>query len=243
MRFKFVLLTCMIAVLGFAVSGAMAQEYQPAGDAWITKWWGLDGFITDTGGHTESAATDWLSAGTGGKLTQESVSTLAGVGKTMTTKLNLPDNGGVLGWQVITIDPEDSHNTHNALGLGEMDNYEGYYIIIIDSPTARTTTMHPTHDDYGHIWINGEKVYDNPEWTTGATEVLAPTDVDLAKGENVLLFRFGESGGDDYINLHFEASDADLKIIPTMNDEFWEHTTAVDPDGKAQGTWGGVKKD
>jgi hypothetical protein len=244
MRFKFVLLICMIAVLGFAVSAAIAQEYQPAGDAWITKWWALDGIITNTGGHVASAAIDWLSEGTGGKMNQESVSTLAGVGKTLTAKVSLPDNGGDFAWTVITLDPEDSHNGPNAYGLGaEVDNFEIYAIIIIDSPTARTTTIYPAHDDYGHIWINGKKVYDNPEWTTGATLVTTPTDVDLAKGENVLLFRFGESGGDDYMNLHFEASDADLKIIPTMDGKFWEFTTAVDPGGKAQGTWGGVKKD
>jgi hypothetical protein len=229
----------------FAIPLAMAQDYQPAGEEWITKWWALDGLITDTGGHNASAAVDWLSEGTGGRLTDESASTMAGLLLTRDIVISLPDNGGDLGWTIITIDPEDSHNSHNALGLPEADNYEYYAIIVIDSPDARTTTMHPTHDDYGHIWINGEKVYDNPAWTTGATIVTMPTEVSLAKGQNVLLFRFGESGGDDYLNLHFEASDDDLKILPDMDDklfEFIDAGTPVEPRGKLETKWGEVKE-
>jgi hypothetical protein len=230
------------------VGVAFAQDFQPAGEEWITKWWALDGLITNTGGHVGSAATDWLDKGTDGKLTQEKVSTLAGLKLTEKTIISLPNNSsdedGELGWTVITITPNDSHNTHNALGLLEFDNYEYYAIIVIDSPNARTTTMHPAHDDYGHIWINGEKVYDNPAWTTGATIVTTPTDVSLAKGQNVLLFRLGESGGDDYINLHFEPEDDDLKILPTMDDKFFEHigSISVDPSGKQAETWGDVKQ-
>jgi hypothetical protein len=223
-----------------------AQDFQPAGDEWITKWWALDGLITNTGGHTVSAATDWLDKGTDGKLTDAKASTPAGLALTETTKLNLEENnGGEIGWTVITINPNDSHNTHAALGLGEADNYEYYAIIVINAPTARATTIHPAHDDYGHIWLNGEKVYDNPEWTTGATIVTTPTDVSLNKGENVLLFRLGESGGDDYINLHFEATDDDLKILPAMDDEFFKYVggVSVDPASKKAETWGGVKHD
>jgi len=239
-------LTLFCTILLVCAGVVFAQEFQPSGEEWITKWWALDGLITGTGGSVASAATDWLDKGTGGELTQEKASTLAGLALTETTNLNLEDaNGGELGWTVITIVPTDSHNTHNALGLGEADNYEYYAFIVIDSPTARTTTMHPTHDDYGHIWLNGVKVYDNPTWTGGATVVTMPTDVNLNKGENVLLFRLGEDGGDDYINLHFEATDDDLKILPTMNDEFLKHIVGfpVEPAGKQPGTWGEIKQD
>jgi hypothetical protein len=103
--------------------------------------------------------------------------------------------------------------------------------------------MHPTHDDYAHIWINGEKVYDNPEWTTGATIVTHPTKVTLDKGQNILLFRCGDSGGDHYINLHFEATDNDLKILPTTDDKFFEYVSMpVEPAGKLAKTWGNIKK-
>lgn len=240
--FKFLtLLICALTLIVGVAYLIMAQQYQPAGEEWITKWWALDGVITNTGGHNASAATDWLDEGTNGVLTQEKVSTLSGLPLTKTTTVSLPDNGGDFGWTVITIDPEDSHNVSTAVGLANQENVEYYAIIVIDSPTARTTTMHPAHDDYGHIWINGEKVYDNPEWTTGATIVTTPTEVSLEKGSNVLLFRLGESGGDDYFNLHFEATDADLKIAPTMDDKFFEVITAVEPVGKLSVTWGDLK--
>ena len=57
-----------------------------------------------------SSKVDWLSRGTEGVLTQESVSTVAGLPMTLMTPLDLPKNGGQLNWTVKTIDPEDSYN-------------------------------------------------------------------------------------------------------------------------------------
>ena len=89
---------------------------------------------------------------------------------------------------------------------------------MIESPDDRQTTMYPAHDDYAQIWINGDKVYDNPNWTGAPTTVTDPTEVSLNKGSNVLLFRCGEGGGNDYFNLHFSPSDDDLEIYPSPND-------------------------
>ncbi|HIE25973.1 TPA: hypothetical protein EYP66_01650, partial [Candidatus Poribacteria bacterium] len=106
-EFRMLMICALIIAVGVAYL-AIAQNYQPAGDKWITKWWALDGPITNTGGFNASAAHDWLDEGTGGKLTQESVSKdLDGLAKTYGTKVNLPKNGGELGWTVITIDPND----------------------------------------------------------------------------------------------------------------------------------------
>jgi hypothetical protein len=240
MKLKLTFLTCLI--FAFA-SLAVAQDYQPAGDAWITKWWMLSGQITNTEGFAISAETDWLDLGTGGKLTDASASTLKGMLMTRDIVVSLPDNGGDLTWEVHTINPEDGNNTSTTYGLVDETNIETYAIIHITSPSTRTTTINPAHDDYGHIWLNGVKVYDNDQWTGAATTVTTPTDVSMNKGGNVLLFRLGESGGSDYFNLHFEASDSDLKIIPTMDDKFFElidSGAAVEPQGKI-GTWGGVK--
>lgn len=235
MKIQLVLVCTVLVMLTGALS---AQDFQPAGEEWITKWWAM-GLVLNNGTHAVSAATDWLAEGTGEAINQESVSTTQGVSKLRDVAVELPDNGGALEWSVFTIVPENSHN------LGAVDNAEWYGVLVIDAPTQRTTTMHPTHDDYGHIWINGEKVYDNPTWTGGATTVTQPTDVDLNKGQNVLLFRCGESGGDFYINLHFEATDQDLDILPTMDDEFWEHLGAVfpvEPAGKASVVWGDLRR-
>jgi len=240
MKFRLVFTIFMALALGFITSFAMAQNYQPS-DVWITKWWALDRQIINTGGFDASAAHDWLDEGSGGKITEESVSTLEGFGKTATVKLSLPDNGGDdIGWKVITIIAEEAEdrNMSKAYGAVDDDNFDIYAMIVIDSPDARTTTMNPAHDDYAQIWVNGEEVYDNSEWTGGALLVTTPTDINLNAGENVLLFRCGESGGGDYFNLYFD--DADLKIIPTLDDEFFDVLTPVEPSGKI-GTWGGVK--
>jgi len=242
MKFKFcMLLVCALTLIVGVAYLAVAQQYQPAGDQWLTKWWALSGPVTNTGGFAVSATHDWLSEGTGGKLSQESVSTWAGLQLTKTTKVNLPDNGGELGWKVITIDPNGGNNMSVAYGLADETNIDTYAIIVVDSPTARSTTIHPAHDDYAHIWLNGTKVYDNPNWTGGATIVTTPTAVDLKKGTNVLLYRCGESGGSDYFNLHFEASDADLKIVPTMDDKFFDVLAPVNPAGKIASVWGKIK--
>ena len=235
------LLLCTILVV--CTSIVLAQKYQPAGEEWITKWYSMD-LILNTGGHTVSAARDWLDEGTNGKITDESTSTEKGL-KTLKgiKSVNLEDNGGELKWQVVTINPVDSHNCSVSHGEVNIENHECYSIIVIKSPTKRETTMHPTHDDYGHIWLNGEKVYDNPTWTGGATTVTHPTEVTLNKGQNILLFRLGESGGDDYINLHFEATDNDLKILPTTDDKFFEYVSMpVEPADKLAKTWGDIKQ-
>ena len=236
------LLFCTILVICAGI--VFAQKYQPAGEEWITKWYSMD-LILNTSGSVASAAHDWLDKGTNGKLTDASASTLKGLKALQEIKaVNLPDHGGELKWEVVTIDPNNSFNCSVSHGEVNIENMECYSIIVIGSPSKRETTMHPTHDDYGHIWLNGEKVYDNPAWTTGATIVTTPTDVTLDKGENVLLFRLGEDGGDDYINLHFEATDKDLKILPTMDDKFFEYIKglAVEPSGKLAETWGDIKQ-
>ncbi len=91
---------------------------------------------------------------------------------------------------------------------------------LLGSPFYLSSPQLRQLDDYAHIWLNGVKVYDNDVWTGGATTVTNPTDVNLGQGQNVLLFRCGEGGGSDYFNLHFEPVDADLEILPTMDE--WE---------------------
>ncbi len=236
------LLICTI--LAACTSIAFAQKFQPAGEEWITKWYGMD-LVTVTGGHTVSAGHDWLKEGTNGKITDASVTTTKGLKALQGTKsVNLKDNGGELKWAVVTIDPNNSRNMSVSHGKVDETNIEWYGIIVITSPTQRSTTMHPAHDDYGHIWLNGEKVYNNPAWTGGVKTVTTPTKVTLNAGENILLFRCGESGGDDYINLHFTATDKDLKIVPTTDDKFFEviKSLPVEPAGKLATRWGDIKQ-
>ena len=246
MKIRFVLL-CMI--LAICTSTVYAQKFQEAGDSWITKWWGMD-LVRNQGGFAASAGRDFIDEGTKSKVTDATASTPEGLKRLFDLKtVNLDKqhgdkkNNGELEWKVVTIVPNDGMNMSSSHGEVDLSNIEWYGIIVIASPTDRTTTMHPAHDDHAHIWLNGEKVYDNPTWTGGATTVTRPTKVTLKKGENILLFRCGESGGSDYINLHFEKADNDLKILPTTNDEFEKHikSLSVEPGGKLTTTWADIK--
>ena len=213
------------------------------GAPWITYWWMLDGQITGTGGFAASAPIDWLSEGSGGAITQESISTLAGLTASQGSTINLPNNGGNLGWGVFTIDPADGNNMSTIYGFADESDFDTYAIIVIDSPNDRDTVMQPAHDDHVQIWINGHKFYNNSRWTGGATTVDWDIEISFNKGLNVLLYRTGESGGSDYFNLAFQDSDSDLTLYPDDSGAFFDAiSTAVEPGGKLPSIWGDIKR-
>ncbi len=220
-----------------------AQKFQPAGEDWIEYWYGMD-LVKNNGGFNASAKIDWLAEGTNKKLKDAEVTTPGGLRKLKSLKsVKLPKNGGDLKWDVIKINTNDDKNMSTSHGEGDLSNIEWYGLIVIKSKSARTTKIHPAHDDYAHIWLNGEKVFDNSQWTGGARIVKNPTKVKLKKGDNILLFRCGESGGADYVNLHFEKTDSDLKILPTTDKKFFQHVQAlaVKAENKLATIWAEVK--
>lgn len=219
-----------------------AETWQPAGDQWIEKWWGLD-LILNTGDFNVTGEIDYLSQGTDGVISDVSVSTRYGAGLTGRLTVNLPDNGGTLGWGIVDIDNTDGNNMSSSHGFTtERNNVTWQGIILIQSPNNRRTKIHPTHDDYAQIWLNGDKVYDNSAWTGGVHAVTQPTEVDLIKGENFLHFRCGEGGGSDYLNLRFEEADDDLRIAPTLDNKFLDILTPVEPRNKIATTWADIKR-
>lgn len=224
------------------VPAAFAQSWQPAGDQWIEKWWALD-LVVNTGGFDVSAERDYLYDGTNGEITNVNASTRYGAGLTGQRAVHLPpDNGGILGWSVVTIDTESQNNMSTSRGINDLNFITWHGIILILSPDDRKTTMYPAHDDHAEIWLNGEKVYNNPNWTGGAQVASQPTEIDLIKGENFLHFKCGEGGGGDYVNLRFEESDADLKIAPTLDGQFLDVLTPVEPRVKVTTTWADLKR-
>ena len=220
---------------------ALAQNWQPAGDNWIEKWWGLD-LVTETGGFGTSAEIDYLSEGTSGAITNASVSTREGAAKTASFVVKSVTNGAFLAWSVITLDIEDQNNLSSSHGFADATNVTWHGIIAIISPDDRTTTMHPAHDDHAQIWLNGDMVYDNSAWTGGVQAVTTPTEIQLHKGENFLHYKCGESGGGDYVNLKFEPTDTDLLIAPTQDNIFLNVLTPVEPKGKLATQWADLKR-
>jgi hypothetical protein len=233
----FIALACVVMISPMA----FAQNWQPAGDNWIAKWWGLD-LVTSTGGFNTSAGIDYLAEGSGGLISNASVSTRDGAGKTANAVVNLPDNGGALAWSIVDINVSDQLNMSTSHGLPDGRDITWHGLIVVISPDERTTTMHPAHDDYAQIWINGEQVYDNSAWTGGVQEVTTPTEIQFKKGENFLHFKCGESGGADYVNLHFEPTDTDLLIAPTTDNLFLDVLTPVEPQGKLATQWADLKR-
>lgn len=236
-------LAILLAIAGIVIApSAFAQSWQPAGDQWIEKWWALD-LVTNTGGFDVSAERDYLSDGTKGDITNVNASTRYGAGLTGQRAVHLPpDNGGVLGWSVVTIDTESQNNMSTSRGINDLNFITWHGIILILSPDDRKTTMYPAHDDHAEIWLNGEKVYNNPNWTGGAQVASQPTEIELIKGENFLHFKCGEGGGGDYVNLRFDEADADLKIAPTLDGQFLDVLTPVEPRGKVTTTWADLKR-
>ncbi len=216
-------------------------------ETWITKWYGPDGNYENSGGFGTTAEIDLISEGTGGQITDASLSTMAGL--LLSQELNVEwgdDHGGTRGWEVFEIDPADGNNMNRG---GPVDNIETYAVIVIEAPSAMTSIMSPAHDDHAHIWINGEKWYNNSRWTGAAKTILHNVEVELQKGANVLLYRCGEGGGSAYFNLHFDDATHDaVTIYPkdaTDQQSFFDEIaplTPVEPQGKLTTTWADIKQ-
>lgn len=227
--------------------GDHLNEDHAAVTTWISKWYGLTGNYTNNGGFNTSGPMDLMSKGTGGMITDVSLSTMSGLQKTLNTDVMWDAaNGGTRSWTVFTINTGDGNNMVRG---GPADNFDHYAVLVIDSPKALTSVMSPTHDDYAQIWINGEKWYNNSRWTGAVHNVDYNIEVKFKKGTNVLLYRCGEGGGSAYFNLHFDGETHDtVKIYPdkaTDKESFFaeiEGILPVDPLGKLTTIWGDIKR-
>ncbi|MYF99800.1 hypothetical protein F4212_11835 [Candidatus Poribacteria bacterium] len=217
-------------------------------DTWISKWYGPDGNYTNTGGPGNVIRRDLIDEGTDSKLTQVTLSTLAGLQKTKNMdEINWGDaNGGPRKWTVFELDPNNASNMNRD---GPVDNIDIYGILVIDAPKAMTSVMSPAHDNNAQIWINGEKWYYHPDWTGGAKRVDYNVEIKLEKGANVLLYRVSEGGGDAYMNIHFDDATHDtVDIYPdaaTNKQEFFQEIDGVlpvQPVGKLTTIWADIKR-
>ncbi len=214
---------------------------------WIAKWYGPDGNYENNGGFAATAPKDLIEEGTNGKLNQVSLSTVEGLRLTQSVDMDWKaGNGGKRGWTVFELDPA---NTNNMTREGPGDNIDTYAICVIDAPKDMKAVMSPAHDDHAQIWINGEKWYNNATWTGHVQQVDFNIEVNLQKGANVVLYRVGESGGDDYLNLHFDDNTHKVaKIYPDKSKDqksfFAEVAGVLDvsPVGKLATTWADIKQ-
>ena len=230
-------------------SGWTPLEQDRPDAPWITKWY-MPGRYMNNGGFATSGPIDVVKDASGGALTQESLSTVDGLMKTQTTKLDFgADNGGSEEWTVKEIDPADGNNMSTIYDAGDDSNFDTWAIVVIESPKDHVAVMSPAHDDYSQIWVNGDKYWNDSAWTGGATKVNYDVPINLNEGANVLLYRCGESGGSDYFNLHLDDTTMSaVSIFPkdsTDKDSFFKEissiVTAVDSKSKLPVFWGAVK--
>ena len=216
---------------------------------WITKWY-MPGRYMNNGGFATSGPIDVVKDASGGALTQESLSTVDGLMKTQTTKLDFgADTGGADDWTVKEIDPTDGNNMSTIYDGADDSDFDTWAIVVIESPKDHVAVMSPAHDDFAQIWVNGDKYWNDSAWTGGATKVNYDVPINLNEGANVLLYRCGESGGSDYFNLHLDDTTMSaVSIFPkdsTDQDSFFKEissiVTAVDSKSKLPVFWGAVK--
>ena len=227
-------------------AGALNEDHSKNKN-WITKYYGPDGNYENTGGFAAAAPKDLIEEGSNGKLTQVELSTIDGLKMTQTINMEWKKgNGGPREWEVFEIDPVDSHHMNRG---GPGDNIDTYGIIVIKAPQGMKSVMSPAHDDHAQIWINGEKWYNNSQWTGATLQVDFNIEIELQKGGNVLVYRCGESGGDAYMNLHFDdKTHAAVEIYPDKavdQKSFFNEARGaldVDPGGKLTTTWGDIKR-
>jgi hypothetical protein len=221
---------------------------------WIAKWYMPTATYINSGGFAVSGPIDHIKAASGDALTQESLSTVDGLMKTKTTKLDWgADNGGTADWTVLEIDPKNGDNMSVAYGLwvegADYKDFDTWAILVMNSPKDHVAVMSPAHDDFAQIWVNGDKYWNDSKWTGGATKVQYDVPINLKQGANVLLYRCGESGGSDYFNLHFDdATNSAVSIFPdpaTDKASFFQEIpgggTAVDAKEKLPSVWGAIK--
>ena len=230
---------------------------------WIMDWYGPDGGYMDNGGFKVTAPLDLISEGSGGKLTQVELSTMAGLQKTKTVMLDKWGKHLMAGakppakgdWKVVSLGkgPADAggRNMSSRYGMPCQNNFDTYQIIVIKAPSKMTAVMSPAQDDHAQIWINGAKWFNDDRWTGHPTEVDFDVEVTLQKGANVLSFRCGEGGGHDYANLHFDAATmGKVEIYPKAGQSkaaFLQQVgslgTAVSPRDRVSSIWGDIKSD
>ena len=224
----------------------LAENHADVKD-WISKWYGPDGNYENNGSFQVSGQRDLIDEGTKGKLTEISLSTIEGLKKTQTIKMEwAKKNGGTREWDVFELEVANQDNMNRD---GPADNIDTYVMCVIEAPKDMKSIFSPAHDDWAQIWVNGEKWYNDRTWTGGAQIVHYNIEVDLVKGGNVVLYRCGESGGAAYLNLHFDSDTHRLcNIYPDKAKDqksFFNEASralAVDPAGKLTSTWADIKR-
>ncbi|MEE2911203.1 MAG: hypothetical protein VX830_12450 [Candidatus Poribacteria bacterium] len=196
-------------------------------------WYWLIVDTSKKGGGAAVTKDDWIKEVTGGKLTEDK---LAKQG--ITKEILKIKNKNKLKWTSGKIAPAGGNNVNDTinkikLGNGDINNHASYAIINCVSKVAKKgASARVGSDDGVKVWFNGKDVHTNAV-DRGAGDFQDNFEVDIKKGDNVLMVKVTEKGGGWSM---FVGIDAKL----TYNLKF--AGLAVEPESKLTTSWGSVKR-
>lgn len=215
--------------LGFFIAVQFATALDKIEGPWM--W-----IITESdAGQGGAAATDidGIDEATKGKLTEEDVAK-EGITDNI-LKVKFPDK---LEWTEGEIAPVGGNNLNdmfNKIKLGpggDINDYCSYAVInAVSKKKLANVEARVGSDDSVKVWMNGEEVHNNPV-NRGAGDFQDTFEVDLNKGDNVLMVKVCERGGGWSM---FVGIDADLEY----NLKF--KGLPVEPAGKLATTWATIR--
>ena len=148
---------------------------------------------TETGqGGAASTDVDSLAAASNGAVTETMVATHGA---------NAGESVGQLEWTLGEISATGGNNindvvTRIGLGQGDINDHSAYALIILESTTVQENVpMKVGSDDSVKVWLNGDVVHRNPI-NRGSGGFQDNFRVNLRQGDNILLVKVSEGGGD-----------------------------------------------
>ncbi len=175
-------------------------------------------------GQGGAAATDVdsLAEASGGDVTEEMIAN---------NGANEGDAVGDLVWTLGEISETGGNNVNDTvtdigLGEGDVNDHSSYALITLESDSDQDgVDMRVGSDDSVKVWLNGEEVHNNAV-NRGAGDFQDTFQVDIKKGDNLLLVKVSERGGGWSM---FVGVDADVNAV------FKPATPGV--AGKITGPW------
>jgi hypothetical protein len=178
---------------------------------------------TDAGrGGAASTDVDSLAAASGNRVTEDMVATRGA---------KAGEKVGSLAWTWGELAATGGNNVNDTitkigLGAGDVNDHSSYAFLVLESPTDQNgVAMRVGSDDSIKVWLNGQVVHKNAV-DRGASDFLDTFNVNLKRGENLLLVKVGERGGG-------------WSMFAGINANFTP--VAVEPAGKLTTTWANVK--
>jgi len=159
-------------------------------------------------GQGGAAATDVdsLAEASGGDVTEEMIAN---------NGANEGDAVGDLVWTLGEISETGGNNVNDTvtdigLGEGDVNDHSSYALITLESDSDQDgVDMRVGSDDSVKVWLNGEEVHNNAV-NRGAGDFQDTFQVDIKKGDNLLLVKVSERGGGWSM---FVGVDADVNAV------------------------------